>query len=204
MSRPLKNAKNCQQVGPFDLQEALRAGDKITDAYYHAARTTAHYKGNIKRAREFLATQIEEGRLPQEFQTAFDDVKEFTPAALYAFVSYLCNNKQFSYKTAEGIRSAFKNHFDEKGFKGEDWRETSPGVWQGNPVFEHKFVKLMKSLRNQEGRAGSSRQSLPMLYLDMTKLMAYLQDQKTIDRHGVGACLMFQAFAATGFMLWTR
>ncbi|GJJ71696.1 hypothetical protein EMPS_04053 [Entomortierella parvispora] len=43
-----------------------------------------------------------------------------------------------------------------------------------------------------------------MLYKDMAKLMAHLQDPATIKKHGLGACAMFQAFAATGFTLWTR
>lgn len=188
----------------FSLQEAIEAGGKVTDEFYQSARTKINYTGNIKRANEFLVRQIEEGELTEEYRDAFLSVKACTPSALYIYVSYLCDKKKYTYKTAEGVRSAFKNHFDDMGFKGDDWKETCPGVWQGNPVFERQFAKLMKSLKHQNGRNGTSKQSLPMLYKDISKLMAHLEDPATIKEHGVGACLMFQAFAATGFTLWTR
>lgn len=42
---------------------------------------------------------------------AFDNISEYTPKALHAFVVYKCEIEGCSYKTAEGIRSAFKNFF---------------------------------------------------------------------------------------------
>ncbi|KAG0323689.1 hypothetical protein BG000_002525, partial [Podila horticola] len=38
----------------------------------------------------------------------------------------------------------------------------------------------------------------------MVKLMEHLQDKRMIEKETEGLCLLFQAFAATGFTLWTR
>ncbi|GJJ69490.1 hypothetical protein EMPS_01836 [Entomortierella parvispora] len=202
MAPPVNTGKQ-QGDAKFSLQEAIEAGSNVSDEFHQSARTKINYSGNVKRANEFLMKQIEEGELSEEYRDAFKDVKACTPSALYLYISYLSGIKKYTYKTVEGVRSALKSHFDDMGFKGDDWKETRPGVWQGNPVFEHQFAELMKSLKQQSGRSGTSRQSLPMSYKDMAKLMAHLQEPTTIEKHGLGACLMFQAFAATGFTLWT-
>ncbi|ORZ10268.1 hypothetical protein BCR41DRAFT_423825 [Lobosporangium transversale] len=62
----------------------------------------------------------------------------------------------------------------------------------------------MVSLKKRDGRNGQSKQSLAMSYKDLTKLMEHLQEPDVIAKHGEGLCLFFQAFAATGFTLWTR
>ncbi|KAF9971837.1 hypothetical protein BGZ75_001744, partial [Mortierella antarctica] len=97
-----------------------------------------------------------------------------------------------------------KRYFQEKlGCQGDTWHCDNDKC-TGNPVFEPTFSDYYRSLRNRDGRSGVSKQSLAISYADMTKLMGHLQDNATIEKESEGLCLLFQAFAATGFVIWTR
>ena len=125
-----------------------------------------------------------------------------------AYVASKCQGQEgegLSYKTAEGIKSGLKHYFKtELGCLTDSWTCDSDGNCTGNPVHEEAFERYLQSLKNRDGRAGTSRQSLAMSYSDMVMLMEHLQDPVTIAERTEGLCLLFQAFAATGFTLWTR
>ncbi|KAF9562034.1 hypothetical protein EC968_005395 [Mortierella alpina] len=114
--------------------------------------------------------------------------------------------KVWTYKTAEGIHSAFKLYFVDKFgcdahnkvYKFEN------GQAIGNPVYDKLFVDYMESLRRRYGRTGGGNNSLPMLYKDLEVIMPHLQDPATKKDSGVGLCLYMQAFLACGFTLFTR
>ncbi|KAF9107847.1 hypothetical protein BGX27_008595, partial [Mortierella sp. AM989] len=94
-----------------------------------------------------------------EFASAFDLISSTTPIVLRAFVSFKCNESGFSFKTGEGIRSAFKRYFEETFCcQGDYWQIGEDGSWSGNPVFDPPFCDYMTSLKNRDGRSGASKQ----------------------------------------------
>ncbi|KAF9207016.1 hypothetical protein BGZ49_001352 [Haplosporangium sp. Z 27] len=172
---------------------------KSTEDHRYSKKTRGNYNGHIERGKKYAS------EFGPDMAGAFDSISRITPVVLRAFVSNKCNENGYSYKTAEGIRSAFKKYFEETfGCQGIYWKCDDNGNWEGNPVFEPSFNDFMTSLKNRDGRSGTSKQSLAMSYQDMSKLMKHLQDSGTIAQHGEGLCLLFQAYAATGFTLWTR
>ncbi|KAF9971190.1 hypothetical protein BGZ75_001974, partial [Mortierella antarctica] len=162
-------------------------------------KTTVNYSGHVQRALKY-ATELDD----PEWKTAFTTLSSITPTVLLAFIASKCEQSGYSFKTAEGIRSAMKRYFIEKfGCQGETW-SCDNDKCIGNPVYEPTFSDYFRSLKNRDGRTGVSKQSLAISYADMAKLMNYLQDNATIEKESEGLCLLFQAFAATGFVVWTR
>ncbi|KAF9120917.1 hypothetical protein BGW39_010989 [Mortierella sp. 14UC] len=175
---------------------------EIEDHLY-SKKTKTNYKGQVTRALAYAAAQTEPG-----WKDAFTKISSLTPTVLMAYVASKCQGQEgegLSYKTAEGIKSGLKHYFKtELGCLTDSWTCDSDGNCTGNPVYEEAFERYLQSLKNRDGRAGTSRQSLAMTYSDMATLMEHLQDSVTIAERTEGFCLLFQAFAATGFTLWTR
>ena len=195
---------------PPRLQGGLNAVAKSKAAYRYAKKTKSNYDGQIERGKKHAAEYG--GR----FATAFDILDEYTPMMLLIFVCHKCDEKDefdqnkdkglvYWHKTAEAIRSAFKQYFEESfGCQGDFWKREESGGFVGNPVFDLEFVNYMKSLKMRDGKARVSKSSLPMSYQDLEKPMVHLQQPTTIAEHGKGVSLFFEAFAATGFTVWTR
>jgi len=97
-------------------------------------------------------------------------------------------------------------HYFEATFdcQGDTWDCDDLNNWSGNPVFEATFTNYFRSLKNRDGRSGVSKQGLAASYGDMVRLMRHLQDERATEKHTEALCILFQAFAATGFTLWTR
>ncbi|KAF9918210.1 hypothetical protein BX616_009928 [Lobosporangium transversale] len=184
----------------INLRDALDAAKKTKTAhrYRFAVKTKTSYSGHLERGKKYALS------MGGEYSAAFDELSGATPVVLLAFVAFKCDQSSLSYKTAEGIRSSFKQYFkDQFQCQGNFWRFEN-GRWLGNPVYDQAFEDYMVSLKKRDGRNGQSKQSLAMSYKDLTKLMEHLQEPDVIAKHGEGLCLFFQAFAATGFALWTR
>ncbi len=178
--------------------ELQHTAAQTTDDWLFANRTKSNYDGHINRGKAFL------GSMGDDFANAFDSITADTPVALRMFLSYKCDHEQCSFKTAEGIRSAFKTYFrDILQCQGEFWEELSDGRFRGNPVYEQSFMNYYKSLSKRDGRIGESTQSLPMLYPDMVKFMYYVESSESSDLSSEERNLI-RVFAATGFTLWTR
>ncbi|KAF9560859.1 hypothetical protein EC968_005976 [Mortierella alpina] len=141
----------------------------------------------------------------QSRRNSFTTLSSATPTVLLAYVASACEQSGNStFKTAEGIRSAMKQYFQEKfGCQGASW-SCDNDKCTGNPVFDPTFNDYYQSLRSRDGRTRITKQSLAMSHTDMAKLMGHLQDNATIEKESKGLCLWFQAFAATSFVLWTR
>lgn len=183
---------------PASIQNALAAANETIEKYRFSKKTTSNYKTYIERGKKYASNS------GPEVANVFDSITSITPVILRAFVSHKCNENGLSYKTAEGIRSAFKRYFQETfSCQGNHWTYDND-KWNGNPVFDRAFCDFMTSLKNRDGRERVSKKSLPMTYQGLSKLMQHLQDSKTIAQHGEGFCLFFQAFSATSFTLWTR
>ncbi|KAF9949365.1 hypothetical protein BGZ72_008847 [Mortierella alpina] len=179
--------------------DAPNAAVQAALGHRFSKKTTTNYLGHVQRALKYAAEHDD-----PEWKTAFTTLSPVTPTVLLAFIASKCGQSGYSFKTAEGIRSAMKRYFQEKlGCQGDTWH-CDNGKCTGNPVFEPAFSDYYRSLRNRDAHSGVSKQSLAISYLEMTKLMSYLQNSATIDKEGEGLCLLFQAFAATGFVLWTR
>lgn len=182
------------------VKDALNAPAKSTEAHLYSKGTSKSYQGHVKRALEYAADTTD-----PEYKTAFTIISAHTPTVLLAFIASKCEQSGYTFKTAEGIRSALKQYFETTfNCQGETWYCDDLNNWTGNPVFDPTFVKYYKSLKNRDGRSGVSKQSLAASYKDMTRLMRHLDDTTVIERETKGMCLLFQAFAATGFTLWTR
>jgi len=189
------------------VEESRAAASKVKKEHFHAAKTTALYGSHVQRGKAFLADLAKHNGLPSwppDYHLAFEQPNEASPIALLQFVVNYMNNGDLKYATAEGIRSAFKDHFQNLGCQGDYWREDGRGGYVGNPVHESEFSNYMTSLRKQDGRLGGRNQSLAISYKDMTALMTYLQKEQTIEENTLPVCLMFEAFAATAFTIWTR
>ncbi|KAF9080152.1 hypothetical protein BGX23_002574 [Mortierella sp. AD031] len=185
-----------------NAKEALEAAAQTTEDHLYAKKTKTSYKGQVSRALAYAAAATDPG-----WKEAFIKVSSLTPTVLLAYFASKCQEEGegLSYKTAEGIKSGLKHYFrTELGCLGDTWACDKDGNCTGNPVHEAVFENYLQSLKNRDGRAGTSRQSLAMTYNDMVLLMKHLQDPKTTEEKTEGVCLLFQAFAATGFTLWTR
>lgn len=97
--------------------------------WFRATSTSDAYKRYVKDGREWVRKWVEETQRSEgagdesddagstlepgsrDMAEAFDMISELTPRALHAFVVYKCEVQGNSYKTAEGIRSAFKHYF---------------------------------------------------------------------------------------------
>lgn len=99
------------------------SAEKVT-AWFRAPATSDAYKRYVREGKEWVTKWAEgmdepedviqglgEGLVGDELASAFDVIREATPKALHAFVVYKCVIMENSYKTAEGIHSAFKNYF---------------------------------------------------------------------------------------------
>lgn len=181
-------------------KDALDAAAQATESHRYSRKTRVNYKGHVERALKYTS-ELED----PEWKTALTAISVHTPTVLLAFIASKCEQSGYSFKTAEGIRSALKQYFEVTfGCQGDTWHCDEHNNWSGNPVFEATFNNYYRSLKNRDGRSGVSKQSLAISYSDMTRLMEHLQDRKTIQKETEGLCLLFQAFAATGFTLWTR
>jgi hypothetical protein len=184
----------------FGMDQMLETTAAKTASHLYSSNTRIRYDGHVSRGKEYLQN-FSNGELKE----AFNVLSGQTPTALLAFVAFKCEHSGYSYKTAEGIRSAFKQYFrDTFQCQGEEWRLDFSGQWVGNPVFEQNFTNYLISLKKQYGRENQTRQSVAMSYQDLATIMEYLQKSDTIQELGKNFCVFFQAFAATGFCLWTR
>ncbi|KAF9170859.1 hypothetical protein BGX21_003143 [Mortierella sp. AD011] len=96
------------------LQSALDTVVKPTETHLYAAKTRKNYNGHIERGKKYAAMA------GPDMAGAFDSLTIMTPVVLRAFVSHKCNEEGFTYKTAEGIRSAFKRNEELLRLKGSD------------------------------------------------------------------------------------
>ncbi|KAG0250113.1 hypothetical protein BGZ95_007300, partial [Linnemannia exigua] len=137
------------------VKEALNAAAKSTET--HCSKGTSRsYQGHVKRALEYAAATAD-----PEYRTAFTTISAHTPTVLLAFIASKCEQSGYTFKTAEGIRSALKQYFETTfNCQGDTWYCDDLNNWIGNPVFDPTFVKYYKSLKNRDGRSGVSKQSL--------------------------------------------
>jgi hypothetical protein len=184
----------------YGLEQALQAAATTTANSLYSKNTRVNYDGYIQQGRVFLST-FNRG----ELATAFDVVDETSPTALLSFVAYKCDHNNASYKTAELIRSAFKQHFrNNLKCLNDQWRQDTNGQWIGNPVSEQTFTNYMTSLKKLYGKTNMTKQSLAMSYKSLSVLMEHFRKPETVNDLGESICLFFRAFAATGFTVWTR
>jgi hypothetical protein len=66
------------------------------------------------------------------------------------------------------------------------------------------LAQYIQTLRKQHNRERVTRHSIAITLQSMEKLMRYLDRPDVCEKHGLSKCLFFQAYAATGFYLWTR
>jgi hypothetical protein len=152
------------------VKEALNAAAKSTEAHLYSKGTSKSYQGHVKRALEYAAATAD-----PEYKTAFTTISAYTPTVLLAFIASKCEQSGYTFKIAEGIRSALKQYFKTTfNCQGNTWYCDDLNNWTGNPVFDPTFVKYYKSLKNRDGRSGVSKQSLATSYRDMTRLMEHL------------------------------
>ncbi|KAF9944455.1 hypothetical protein BGZ70_004632, partial [Mortierella alpina] len=193
-------ASRASLVSHRTIEEHLESVQRTVNTYRRSKGTKRNYDGDINRGKAFIV-----GLGDSALKNAFEELSELTPTALRVLIASKCETQGCSYKTAEGIRSAFKQYFIDnfacdahnKVYRCEN------GKWIGNPIYDKLFVDYMDSLRNQYGKEGGGNQSLPMLYDDLAVLMPHLQDPTTKKDSGVGLCLFLQAFLACGFTLFT-
>lgn len=215
----------------------LSQSKETTEQWYKSKRTLKGYAGYVKAGRGWLVDAFpeeeqegdEDGRLLDEdenaeMRTGFDVLSESTPLALRLFTTYKTEVDNCKFKTAEGIRSAFKDYFARcvvlyslhlpsfshmtdsvLGCQGDFWRLNAySGQWEGNPVFEPTYNAYYESLRNRARKTETTNQALPMLPKDLKIIINYLDSQEGKQHFSETKRLYFKAFATTAFTLWTR
>ncbi|KAG0374536.1 hypothetical protein BGX24_010264 [Mortierella sp. AD032] len=108
--------------------------------------------------------------------------------------------------TAEQIRAAWKYYYMmERNCQYGGWRLDERGRCFGNPVDEIQLSKYVQTLRKQYkyNREYVIKQSLAMTLQGLTKMMKYLDHPDIRMKYGLGHYVFFQAYATTGFYLWT-
>ncbi|KAG0247755.1 hypothetical protein BGZ95_008449, partial [Linnemannia exigua] len=160
------------------VNEALVAAAQATESHRYSRKTRVNYKGHVERVLKYASELEDPG-----WKTAFIAISMHTPTVLLAFIASKCSQSGYSFKTAEGIRSALKQYFEVTfGCQGDTWHCDEHNNWSGNPVFEATFNNYYRSLKNRDGRSGVSKQSLAASYSDMVRLMEHLQDRRTIEK----------------------
>ncbi|KII85744.1 hypothetical protein PLICRDRAFT_178074 [Plicaturopsis crispa FD-325 SS-3] len=189
-----------------------------TDQWYKASSTTQAYANYVKAGKKWLKGWVEEGRdqvaddegTASEERSAFADaldiIGEHTPTVLRLLTALKCDHQGHSYRTAEGLRSAFKDYFERvHGCQGDYWRYNEyTKKWEGIPVFEGKYKAYYESLKNRDNRTSTTTQALPMLPQDLKVIMDYLDSPQCVSEMPLTKRLYFKAFATTAFCLWTR
>lgn len=204
------DAERAAALEPQDVlspEQASVVAFAARDEHYHSKKTTNAYKSTVKRGKEFLKSLVDSQQIPeglQDYDKAFSKPIEASPIALLQFTVNYLSKADYKYSTAEQIRSSFKDHFRNLGCQGNYWKDDGNGGYVGNPVFDPTFNDYIKSLKNKDGRIGNRSQSLAMSYKHLSALMLHLQHPATIQKYGKAVCLMFEAFAATAFTIWTR
>ncbi|KAG0079054.1 hypothetical protein BGZ93_003300 [Podila epicladia] len=164
------------------VKEDLNAAAQATESHRYGRKTRVNYKGHVERALKYTS-ELED----PEWKTALTPLSVHTPTVLLAFIASKCEQSGYSFKTAEGIRSAMKQYFEVTfGCQGDTWHCDELNNWSGNPVFEATFNNYYRSLKNRDGRSGVSKQSLAASYGDMARLMEHLQDERTIKKETEG------------------
>ncbi|KAF9426267.1 hypothetical protein BGZ94_006748 [Podila epigama] len=159
-------------------------------------------KGFIASKFEDLSREDEQVELEEEFREMATHPEAGTHVSKKKKVD---DNTPRSFRTAEQIRAAFKNYYTmEHNCESGTWRVDENNNCFGNPVDEIHLTKYVQTLRKHYNRDGPIRQSLAMTMEALTKMLEYLDRPEVRQEHGEGHCIFFQAFAATGFYLWTR
>ncbi|GBE89867.1 hypothetical protein SCP_1701930 [Sparassis crispa] len=186
------------------------------DAWFRAESTSDGYKQYVREGKAWIAKWAEsmkgsdgtsmDALDSSAIAVAFDTVSEYTPKALHAFVIYKCEIQENSYKTAEGIRSAFKHYFTYTHLcQGNFWRKNgTTGQWEGNPVFDLSYSSFHESLKKEYQRSSDSSHSLPMLSKNIEKMFAYADHACSSKKISKTQQLFWKAFVSIAFTLWTR
>ncbi|KAF9115196.1 hypothetical protein BGX30_006376, partial [Mortierella sp. GBA39] len=147
---PSVNAAATSPAQGSKVKEALDAAAQATESHRYSRKTRVNYKGHIERALK-NACDLED----PEWKTALTAISVHTPTVLLAFIASKCEQSGYSFKTAEGIRSAMKQYFEVTfGCQGDTWNCDEHNNWTGNPVFEATFHNYYRSLKNRDGRSG--------------------------------------------------
>lgn len=71
-------------------------------------------------------------------------------------------------------------------------------------MYQIEYKVYHESLKNRDGRTGTSTQALPMHPGDLKTIFAWLDSPHAAKELGELRVLYFKAFATTAFTLWTR
>lgn len=71
-------------------------------------------------------------------------------------------------------------------------------------MYQIEYKAYHESLKNRDGRTGTSTQALPMHPGDLKVIFAWLDSPVAVRDLGEQRILYFKAFATTAFTLWTR
>ncbi|KAF8956169.1 hypothetical protein BDZ97DRAFT_1708433 [Flammula alnicola] len=151
------------------------------------------------------------------FREAFDGPPiKCTPIAIAMFMGYKCIDENLGKSTASGIQAAFLEYYSKLAgdkYRGL-WRyDEIRQEWLGNPVRSAEVEDMLEACKNKDGE-GERTHSRAMTIQDMKRLYEYIRDNCPDDngKDGLtveqiaerGQSLLFNAFASTGFTLWTR
>lgn len=124
---PKRGRKSKSSASPASSQGTsalLGTSQDVTNNWYRKPKTTRGYKGYVENGKKWLENftsqdrqDLGDGTSSQDVNLsdlcdAFTKISAATPIALRLFSASKCETEGCGFRTAEGIRSAFKAHFE--------------------------------------------------------------------------------------------
>jgi hypothetical protein len=138
------------------MGEMLEGATPKTASYPYSSDTRTSYAEQVQRGKEHFKKLNND-----ELKEAFNGLSEQTQTALLVVIAY---------KTAEAIRSAFKQYFRDTLNCQGDIRRRDMDSGSGSQCSNH-----ITTLKKQYGCENQTRQSLPMSYKDLTTITEHPQ-----------------------------
>jgi hypothetical protein len=112
---------------PTTTSGLLAQVQQTTEEWFHSQRTTKGYARHVKAGKEWLEGWVELSKsleteeeledahdvINPAFANAFDNISEHTPTVLTLYTTLKCEQQGCKFSTAEGVRSAFKDYFEQ-------------------------------------------------------------------------------------------
>ncbi|KAF6751254.1 hypothetical protein DFP72DRAFT_816725 [Ephemerocybe angulata] len=160
-------------------------------------------------------TESDDTAMDPEFPHAFEGTpKECTPKALCFFLFFKCIQGTCKIGVADLAVSAVKHKYnilDGDKYRGKWEQDPVTKEWKGNPGQAGRVYDMLKTIKKKDGHQAERKHSKAMSNDDMVHIHNYISTKcplKSATSPAAlaqrGEYLFYSAFAAVGFVIWTR